>query len=131
TLSIAAEVGAGRLDRLRMGRLGEQPQGEVLQAHSLGPETTRKRSKRVEPDHRNRRTVLRHPGGTVMRKLRAWLLRFKGLFLTHARERDFADELDSHLPMHIDDNIRTGMSPQEARRVAIMKLGGVDQAKEA
>jgi hypothetical protein len=66
-----------------------------------------------------------------MRKLRAWLLRFKGLFLTHARERDFADELDSHLQMHIDDNISTGMSPQEARRVAIMKLGGVDQAKEA
>ena len=33
--------------------------------------------------------------------------------------------------MHIDDNIRAGMSPQEARRVAVMKLGGVDQTKEA
>ncbi len=64
-----------------------------------------------------------------MRKLRAWLLRFRGLFLKD--DRDFADELESHLQMHIDDNIRAGMSPQEARRVAVMKLGGVDQAKEA
>jgi macrolide transport system ATP-binding/permease protein len=66
-----------------------------------------------------------------MRKLRAFLLRFKGLFLKDARDRDFADELESHLQMHIDDNIRAGMSPQEARRVAVMKLGGLDQAKEA
>ena len=66
-----------------------------------------------------------------MRKLRAWLLRFKGLFLKHARERELADEIESHLQMHIDDNIRRGMSPQEARRIAVMKLGGIDQAKEA
>src|SRR5215510_14635697 len=64
-------------------------------------------------------------------KLRAWLLRFKGLFFKAARERELADELESHLQMHTDDNIRAGMSPQEARRVALMKLGGVDQTKEA
>ncbi|HJP92365.1 MAG TPA: ABC transporter permease [Pyrinomonadaceae bacterium] len=66
-----------------------------------------------------------------MRQLRAWLLRFKGLFLKNARERELADELESHLQMHIDDNVRAGMSPAEARRVATMKLGGVDQTKEA
>jgi macrolide transport system ATP-binding/permease protein len=66
-----------------------------------------------------------------MRKLRASLSRFKGLFLKNARERELADELESHLQMHIDDNIRAGMSPQEARRVAVLKLGGLDQAKEA
>lgn len=66
-----------------------------------------------------------------MRQLRAWVLRFKGVFVKDARERDFADEIESHLQMHIDDNIRAGMSPQEARRVAIMKLGGIDQTKEA
>jgi macrolide transport system ATP-binding/permease protein len=66
-----------------------------------------------------------------MRQLRAWLLRFKGLFLKEASEREFAEELESHLQMHVDDNIRAGMSPQEAKRVAVMKLGGVDQAKEA
>jgi len=64
-----------------------------------------------------------------MRKLRALLLRLKGLF--RKNDGDFADELESHLQMHIDDNIRAGMSPDEARRTAVMKLGGVDQTKEA
>jgi len=63
-----------------------------------------------------------------MRKLRALLLRLKGLF---SKNDDFADELESHLQMHIDDNIRAGMSPQDARRDALMKLGGLDQTKEA
>jgi macrolide transport system ATP-binding/permease protein len=66
-----------------------------------------------------------------MKQLRAWLSRFKGLFFRAARERELADELESHLQMHIDDNIRAGMSPLEARRVAVMKLGGVEQTKEA
>src|SRR5215470_1705339 len=66
-----------------------------------------------------------------MRQLRAWLIRFKGLFWKASYDRDFADELESHLQMHIDDNVRAGMSPLEARRVAVMKLGGVDQTKEA
>lgn len=66
-----------------------------------------------------------------MRQLRAWLLRFKGMFLKDARDREFEEEIESHLQMHIDDNIRAGMSPREARRVAVMKLGGIDQMKEA
>jgi macrolide transport system ATP-binding/permease protein len=66
-----------------------------------------------------------------MRFLRASLLRFKGLFVRDARERELADELDSHLQLHIDDNLRAGMPPEEARRVALMKLGGIDSTKEA
>src|SRR5689334_279629 len=85
----------------------------------------------MEPDNVDRRAVFRTSGGPVMRQLRAWLARFKGLFLKDVRERELADELESHLEMHVDDNIRAGMSPSEARRVAVMKLGGVDQAKEA
>ena len=66
-----------------------------------------------------------------MRQLRAWLSRFKGVFFKDARERELADEIESHLQMHIDDNLRAGMSPEEAKRVAVMKLGGVDATKEA
>src|SRR4030095_11771258 len=66
-----------------------------------------------------------------MRQLRAFVLRLKGVFLKDARERDFENEIESHLQMHIDDNIRAGMSQQEAKRVAVMKLGGVEQTKEA
>lgn len=65
-----------------------------------------------------------------MRRLRAYLYRFFGLFQKDQREREFATEMENHLAMHIEDNLRAGMTEQEARRVALMKLGGVEQVKE-
>ena len=44
---------------------------------------------------------------------------------------DFSDELQSHLQMHIDDNLRGGMTAKEARRAALVQLGGVAQVKQA
>ncbi len=46
------------------------------------------------------------------------------------RDLDLSRELESHLRMHIDDNIRSGMSPGEARRSALLQLGGVEPTKE-
>ena len=65
-----------------------------------------------------------------MRWLRALFLRLSGLFHKEPRERDFGAEMDSHLQLHIEDNLRAGMSPAQARREAFMKLGGVEQTKE-
>src|SRR6267143_469561 len=65
-----------------------------------------------------------------MRQMRAWLLRLGDLFGRTRREREFAAEMESHLQMHIEDNLRTGMNAEEARRQALMKLGGVEQIKE-
>ncbi len=65
-----------------------------------------------------------------MRRLRAWLIRLVGLFNKQRRERELAEELESHLQMHIEDNLRSGMMPDEARRQALIKLGGVEQTKE-
>jgi hypothetical protein len=45
-------------------------------------------------------------------------------------EDDLSDELASHLQLHIDDNLRAGMTPDEARRQAVLKLGGVEPVKE-
>ena len=42
-----------------------------------------------------------------------------------------ADELESHIQLHVDDAVRSGMTPEEARRVAVRKLGGLDATKEA
>ncbi len=58
-----------------------------------------------------------------MKQLRAWVLRTLGLLPNSKREQDLADELDSHLHMHIEDNLRSGMTYQQARRVALLKLG--------
>ncbi len=65
-----------------------------------------------------------------MRKPRAWLLRAGELFGKRRRDVELAAELESHLQMHIDDNLRAGMSAEEARRQALIKLGGVEQTKE-
>src|SRR5271169_785618 len=66
-----------------------------------------------------------------MRQLRAWFIRFAGLFRKPRRERELAAEMESHLQLHIEDNLRSGMTPQEARRHALIKLGGLEQTKEA
>ena len=65
-----------------------------------------------------------------MRDLRAWFLRLCGVFSKERRNRELAAELESHLQMHIDDNLRAGMAPGEARRQALIKLGGIEQTKE-
>src|SRR6266568_6246834 len=66
-----------------------------------------------------------------MRRLRAWCARLAGLFGTGRRERELADELESHLQMHVEDNLRAGMSPEEARRTALIRLGGIEPIKES
>src|SRR6267143_543386 len=65
-----------------------------------------------------------------MRQMRAWLLRLGDLFGRTRREREFVAEMESHLQMHIEDNLRAGMNAEQARREALMKLGGVEQTKE-
>jgi hypothetical protein len=44
-----------------------------------------------------------------LRQLRGWLLRLFGWFHRARREREFAEELESHLALHIEDNLRAGM----------------------
>ena len=65
-----------------------------------------------------------------MRRLRAWTIRLTGLLHRRRHERELADEIESHLQLHIDDNIARGMTPAEARRRALLKFGGVERIKE-
>jgi predicted permease len=65
-----------------------------------------------------------------MSRLRIFLCKLRGLFLKRNLEQEMADEIESHLEMQIEDNQRQGMSPEEARYVALRKFGGVDQVKE-
>jgi hypothetical protein len=53
------------------------------------------------------------------------------LFLKSSRERDIEDEIRAHLEMQIEENLRLGMSPEEARLSPRRKFGGVEQVKEA
>ncbi len=65
-----------------------------------------------------------------MRRIRAWFFRAVGPFQKESRDRELSAEMESHLQLHIEDNLRSGMSAQEARRQALIKLGGIEQTKE-
>src|SRR5580704_16647441 len=64
-----------------------------------------------------------------MNRLRSLLLRLISLFTRRSADCDLDVELQTHLALHIADNIRAGMTPQQARREALMKLGGLEQTK--
>jgi predicted permease len=66
----------------------------------------------------------------MVRELRAWLARFGDLFHKQRRDGELAAELESHLHLHMEDNLRAGVTPEEARRQELLKLGGVEQTKE-
>ena len=66
-----------------------------------------------------------------MRHLRALWLRLLGFFASSRASADFDAELDSHLQMHIDDNLRAGMTAEQARRQALIQLGGLEQTRQA
>ncbi|MCU1339923.1 MAG: efflux pump, inner rane subunit [Bryobacterales bacterium] len=48
-----------------------------------------------------------------------------------SEKEDLSDEIRSHIEMQTDDNLRAGMPPEEARRQAKLKFGGLDSTKES
>jgi putative ABC transport system permease protein len=65
-----------------------------------------------------------------MRRLRAFFVRFAGLFKRREYDSDFSTEMQTHLQLHIEDNLCAGMTADEARRQALIKLGGLEQTKQ-
>jgi predicted permease len=65
-----------------------------------------------------------------LRTMRAFVVRAAGMFSGSTNDREMAEEFESHLQMQIDDNLRTGMTPAEARRQALLKTGGLSLAQE-
>ena len=62
--------------------------------------------------------------------LRVFLSRLGGLFFKRRREQELAEEIRFHLEMQIEDNLRQGMSREEAHYKAMRQFGGVEQVKE-
>ena len=65
-----------------------------------------------------------------MRGLRAWVKRILGMVGRARADRELDEELDTHLQLHIDDNRRRGMTDAEARRQALIALGGLQTVRE-
>jgi len=62
--------------------------------------------------------------------LRRAMARLGAFFRSEPLDWDLEEEVASHIAMATEDNIRSGMTPEEARRKAMVKFGGVEQAKE-
>jgi putative ABC transport system permease protein len=62
--------------------------------------------------------------------IRALASRTRAWLSPHHADQDFENELEIHLEMLTDENVRRGMAPEEAKRAARMRLGGLTQLKE-
>ena len=64
---------------------------------------------------------------TALKRITA---RLRALFTTSDLDRDFEQELDSHVAMLTEENIRGGMMHEAARRSALIRMGAGALIKE-
>ena len=60
----------------------------------------------------------------------ALLRRIRNLFFRAKIDREIDAELQSHIAMRTEDNIAAGMTPQQARREALIRFGSSTATKE-
>ncbi len=65
-----------------------------------------------------------------MKGLRRFLVRLAASITRHPDEKRLTEEVKEHLAMQTAENIGAGMSPEEARRQAVLKFGAVEAIKE-
>src|SRR5512147_215630 len=56
--------------------------------------------------------------------------RLRGLFEHKRLERELDEEVRFHLEMQIDDNLKAGMNPAEARHAALRSFGVLEHMKQ-
>ena len=66
----------------------------------------------------------------MMDRLLQSLQRLLSFFRRSQLDHDLDAEMSSHLELAIEENLRSGLSPTEARRQAILRFGGPQQARE-
>src|SRR5215470_513195 len=57
-------------------------------------------------------------------------LRLRSFFHAHQVDQEMKEELREHLEQQISENIANGMSPEQARRAAMLAMGGMEQIEE-
>ncbi len=66
-----------------------------------------------------------------MEPIRILLSRCAALFRRRHLDQDLDAELSAHIEFAVEENMKRGMSAQEARTRALREFGGVTQTKEA
>ncbi|HEV3253903.1 MAG TPA: ABC transporter permease [Candidatus Acidoferrales bacterium] len=65
-----------------------------------------------------------------MKSLRRFLKRVGNLVTRRSQDERLSEEIEGHIALQTDENLRAGLSPVEARRQAMLKFGGVEGMKE-
>ena len=55
---------------------------------------------------------------------------WRNLFRKARKDQELTEEIDAYLEMLIEQKINEGLDPAEARRAALIELGGREQVKE-
>src|SRR5712691_3809869 len=67
--------------------------------------------------------------------MRRWITKFvlrcRSLLASKRVDADLDDELRFHLERHVEAQVSGGVTPGEARRRAVIAIGGLDQQKDA
>src|SRR5262245_22289367 len=69
------------------------------------------------------------PEGVVM-NFREWGIRLIATFRRRRLEAELDEDIRTHLQMAVEENLRRGMSPQDAESAARRSFGNVDHTKE-
>src|SRR5215468_6773219 len=56
---------------------------------------------------------------------------WRNLFHKARAEGELTEEIDAYLEMLVEQKIQEGLAPAEARRAALIELGGMEQVKES
>jgi hypothetical protein len=65
-----------------------------------------------------------------MRKLKRTVTRILNFVTNRDSDERLREEMEQHLAMQTDENVRAGMAFAEARRQARLKFGGVEAVRE-
>ena len=65
-----------------------------------------------------------------MRALRRMCARIWNLAIRRRENERLREEMEQHIAMQTEENLRSGMPPREARRRALLKLGAMDAVRE-
>jgi predicted permease len=65
-----------------------------------------------------------------MRSLRRFLNRVVNLTARRTQDERLREEIEEHIALQTEENLRAGLSPVEARRQAMLKFGGVEAMKQ-
>src|SRR5262249_17934074 len=65
-----------------------------------------------------------------MTRLRYFLRRLRALWLSEEIHEEISEEMRFHLELRAEENVRRGMTPEEARREAERRFGRFDRIKE-